>query len=56
MIERALELGDGNGFSCADNGSDVLKILGFKHVITLGGLERQLEKSTNVKKESTNEE
>ena len=51
MIERALELGDGSlGMNCADNVSDVMKEIGFKHVITPGGLEKQLKKSDLVKK------
>ena len=34
MIERAMKDGDGFGFNCADNVSDVMKEIGFKHVLT----------------------
>ena len=50
MIERALQNGDGWGFSCADYVSDVLTPLGFNHVLTPGGLEDQLKKSDKVTK------
>ncbi len=59
MIDRALELGDGIlGMNCADNVSDVLKEIGFKHVITPGGLEKQLKESSSVNRvgEYKNEE
>ena len=48
MIERAMKDGDGFGFNCADNVSDVMKEIGFKHVLTPGGLERQLQNSDKV--------
>ena len=48
MVERAMENGDGAGFDCANNTSDVLKILGFKHTMTPGGLEQQLKHSEKV--------
>ncbi|MCR5285514.1 MAG: hypothetical protein K6D95_07940 [Treponema sp.] len=48
MIERAMENGDGFGFNCADNVSDVMKEIGFKHVFTPGALEKQLQKSDQV--------
>ena len=48
MIEKAMKDGDGWGFNCADNVSDVMKEIGFNHVITPGGLEQQLQKSDKV--------
>ena len=48
MIERAMEKGDGFGFNCADNVSDVMKQIGFKHVLTPGALEKQLQQSSKV--------
>src|SRR5574344_1316414 len=48
MVEKAMENGDGTGFDCANNTSDVLKILGFKHTMTPGGLEKQLQESKKV--------
>ena len=40
--------GDGFGFNCADNVSDVMQEIGFKHVLTPGALENQLQKSDKV--------
>lgn len=48
MIERAMKNGNGWSFNCADNVSDVMKEIGFKHVFTPGGLEKQLQKSDKV--------
>lgn len=48
MVEQAMRNGDGFGFNCADNVSDVMKTIGFKHVMTPGGLEKQLQKSDKV--------
>lgn len=48
MIEKAELLGDGFGINCADNVSSTLRILGFKHTWTPGGLEKQLKKSNLV--------
>lgn len=48
MIERAIENGDGIGFNCADNVSDVMREIGFKHVLTPRGLEKQLRRSDIV--------
>lgn len=49
MLDIANELGDGMGFNCADNVSEVLKELDFSHVFTPGGLEKQLKESDLVK-------
>ena len=43
-----MENGDGAGFDCANNTSDVLKILDFKHTMTPCGLEQQLKHSEKV--------
>ncbi|AIW89518.1 hypothetical protein JO41_06680 [Treponema sp. OMZ 838] len=48
MVESAMELGDGDGFSCASHTSEVLEKLDFKEVMTPGGLEKQLKNSKVV--------
>ena len=48
MVESAMELGDGGGFSCASHTSEVLEKLDFKKVKTPGGLEKQLKNSKVV--------
>lgn len=55
MLDIANELGDGMGFNCADNVSEVLKELDFSHVFTPGGLEKQLKESDLVKEVLTYE-
>lgn len=44
MVEKALQEGDGIGFSCAMNSSKVLKEIGFHEAITPGGVESQAKK------------
>lgn len=48
MIEKAMEEGDGIGFSCASNVSEVLNEIGFNKGITPGAIEKQLKKSEKV--------
>ncbi|MCR4940215.1 MAG: hypothetical protein K5930_08950 [Treponemataceae bacterium] len=50
MIEKAIQNGDGWGFSCADYVSDFLTTLDFNHVLIPGDLEDQLKKSEKVTK------
>lgn len=58
MVEKAMILGNGWGFSCADNVSNVLQEIGAKQVFTPGALEAQLpelQKKTNNSKSCRND-
>ncbi|MCF0124571.1 MAG: hypothetical protein HUJ68_02235 [Clostridia bacterium] len=49
MVEKAMSVGDGAGFSCARNSSKVLGEIGFHKAITPGGVEKQAEKKADSK-------